>query len=251
MVFIVALQRKNNDPEVQHVRRLNKLLRWVQKNPKKLLYRKFPRRESHLRIVSDAAFKKEAEKGHCLRGALYLRAPGDTTESFVTTQEETTVHVVDWLCKNQRHVTRSAFSAELLSGGDAVDQGLLLSQLMHELAHGPMSAVEARNQRLSGGYKIPQVLYLDAMSVFAAVTAVFIKTPAEKSLLCHVQFLRELLDHGALAAIVWLDTRDMWADGLTKGAVQREALLRLLDGFCTIAHEPKIWRPKVLSIGSQ
>ena len=54
------------------------------------------------------------------------------------------------------------------------------------------------------------------MSVFAAVTAVFVKTPAEKSLLCHVQFLRELLDRGVLAAIVWLDTRDMLADGLTK-----------------------------------
>ena len=145
-------------------------------------------------------------------------------------------------------MTRSTFSAELLSGGDAVDQGMLMSQLMHELAHGPMTATEAREQRLNGGYKIPQVLYLDAMSVFAAVTAVFIKTPAEKSLLCHVQFLRELLDHGVLAAIVWLDTRDMWSDGLTKGAVQRDALLRRMDGFCTMMHEPKIWRPKVLSI---
>ena len=120
----------------------------------------------------------------------------------MTTQKETTVHVLDWLCKNQRHVTRSTFAAELLSGGDAVDQGLLLSQLMHELAHGHISATEARSQRLSGGYKIPQVLYLDAMSVFAAVTAVFINTPAENALLCHIQLLRELLDHGVLAAIV-------------------------------------------------
>ena len=54
------------------------------------------------------------------------------------------------------------------------------------------------------------------MSVFAAVTAVFIKTLAEKSLPCHIQFLRELLDDGVLAAIVWLDTRGMWSDGLTK-----------------------------------
>ena len=145
-------------------------------------------------------------------------------------------------------MTRSTFAAELLSGGDAVDQGPLLSQRLHELTHGPMSAAEAWNQRLTGGCEIPQVLYLDAMSVFAAVTAVFIKIPAEKSLLCHVQFLRELLDHGVMAAIVWLDIRDMWADGLTKGAVQRDALLRLLDGFCTMMHEPKIWRPKVLSI---
>ena len=118
---------------------------------------------------------------------------------------------------------------------------------MHELAHGPMTAAEAREQRLTGGYKIPQVLYLDAMSVYAAVTAVFIKAPAEKSLLCHIQFLRELLDNGVLAAIVWLDTRGMWSDGLTKGAVLRDALIRLLDGYCTMVHEPKIWMPKVLA----
>ena len=73
-------------------------------------------------------------------------------------------HIVS-ICR----LTRSTFSAELLSGGDAVDQGMLMSQLMHELAHGPMTATEARDQRLNGGYKNPQVLYLDAMSVFAAV----------------------------------------------------------------------------------
>ena len=85
------------------------------------------------------------------------------------------------------------------------------------------------------------------MSVFAAVTAVFIKTPAEKSLLCHVQFLRELLDHGVLAAIVWLDTRDMCSDGLTKGAVNMDALIRILEGIGRLCHEPKVWRPKVLA----
>ena len=109
-----------------------------------------------------------------------------------------------------------------------------------------MTATEARTQRINGQYKIPQVLYVDAMSVFAAVTAVFVKTPAEKSLLCHVQFLRELLDYGVLAAIVWLDTRDMCSDGLTKGAVPRDVLLRILDGLLTFAHEPKLWQPKVL-----
>ena len=127
---------------------------------------------------------------------------------------------------------------------------MLLSQLLHESASGPVTATEARELRLNGGYKIPQVLYVDAMPVFAAVTAVFIKTPAEQSLLCHVQFLRELLDHGVLAAIVWLDTRDMLADGRTKGAVQRDDLMRLLDGVSNMLHEPRVWRPKVLSVQS-
>ena len=41
MVFIVALQRHGHAPEVQHVRKLNKLTRWVQRHPKKLAYRRF------------------------------------------------------------------------------------------------------------------------------------------------------------------------------------------------------------------
>ena len=234
------------------MRKLNKLLRWVQRHPKKLSFKKLPSQDAHgatdthLRIVSDAAFKKETEKGHCLRGVLYLRAPGSKTEDFIRTNVASTVHVLDWVVKNQRHVTRSTFAAELLSGGDAVDQGMLMSQLLHEVIVGPMTATEARSQRINGTYKIPQVLYVDAMSVFAAVSAVFIKTPAEKSLLCHVQFLRELLDYGVLAAIVWLDTRDMLSDGLTKGSVSRDALLRVLDGIMRIQYEPKLWKPKVL-----
>ena len=62
MVFIVAMQRQNHNPEVQHVRKLNKLLRWVQRNPNKLSYKSLPSKDSHLRIISDAAFKKETEK---------------------------------------------------------------------------------------------------------------------------------------------------------------------------------------------
>ena len=62
-------------------------------------------------------------------------------------------------------------------------------------------------------------LFVDAMSVHAAVTSTFVKTPAEKSLLCHVQFRRETLDRKTLISLIWIDTRDMVSDGLTKGAV--------------------------------
>ena len=92
---------------------------------------------------------------------------------------------------------------------------------------------------------IPLILLVDAMSVFAAVTATFVKIPAEKSLLCHIQFIRELLDQGTLKAMIWADTRDMSADGLTKGAVERTALHQLLDGLMVIQHEMKLWSRKL------
>ena len=88
-------------------------------------------------------------------------------------------------------------------------------------------------------------LYVDAKSVFAAVTATFVKTPAEKSLLSHVQYLRELLDIGLLHSLLWLDTRDMYSDGLTKGSVDRAALHELMECKMIFRHALELWRPKL------
>ena len=94
---------------------------------------------------------------------------------------------------------------------------------------------------------MPGALYLDALSVYAAVTAVFIKTPADNGTLIHCLYLRELLDKNVLAALVWLDTRDMSADGLTKGSVDRQALHDAMSGIIKITHDaPKLWIPKRL-----
>ena len=85
--------------------------------------------------------------------------------------------------------------------------------------------------RDTGGYAIPMTLQTDAMSVYAAVTATYIKNPAGKGLLSHVQFIRELLDTGVLKALLWIDTRDMSSDGLTKGSVDRMLLHQLMAGY--------------------
>jgi hypothetical protein len=84
-------------------------------------------------------------------------------------------------------------------------------------------------------------LYVDALSVYAAVTATFLKIPAERSLLSHVQYLRELLDTKVLEALVWIDTRDMCADGLTKGCIDRELIHSIMQGIWYIKHEAKYW----------
>ena len=93
------------------------------------------------------------------------------------------------------------------------------------------------------------VLYIDAMSVFASVTAVYAKTPADNSVLIHVLYLRELLNHKVLSAIAWTDTRDMIADGLTKGTVDRRAIDELMDGWIQVNHALKVFQPKQLLQG--
>ena len=89
-----------------------------------------------------------------------------------------TVHVIDWVCKAQRHVCRSTFAAELLVVGDAVDQGILVSHMLYEVQHGVITATQARERRSAHGFT-PMALYVDAKSVYVATAATFVRTPAE------------------------------------------------------------------------
>ena len=69
------------------------------------------------------------------------------------------------------------------------------------------------------------------MSLFQAIHSHTIKIPSEKSLALHLFWLRELLDRQVINELKWCDTRDMTADGHTKGAVDRQMLLNLMDGI--------------------
>ena len=145
-------------------------------------------------------------------------------------------------------MTRSTFSAELLGGCDSFDHGWLIMVIMHEMHAGVPTKAQCRDMREQGGYSIPMVLCIDALSVFAAVTAVMVKPPAEKGLLAHCQYLRELLDNRVLHMLAWLDTRDMGADGLTKGAVERSSLHSIMDGVLKLLHTSKVWMPSLAQV---
>ncbi len=251
-VFVSALQRFSHAPLVIHVKRLNAVVRWAQRNPKSIIYRRLDadnRRPAgstvptHLRMISDAAFKKEEESGHSMRGAAYVRCLGGTQSDMV---KSVNGHLLDYVARSQRRVTRATFTAELQGGCDTVDKGLLLLTILDESNTGKISAQSAMARREAGGFAVPGVLYLDALSVYASVTATFIKTPADNGVLVHCLYLRELLNNSVLFALVWQDTRDMLADGLTKGAVERTALHDAMNGYLKILHECKFWRPKHL-----
>ena len=47
-----------------------------------------------------------------------------------------------------------------------------------------------------------------------------------------------------LHAIVWVDTRDMVADGMTKGAVERKEIHATMLGGVIKNHPMRLWKPK-------
>ena len=78
---------------------------------------------------------------------------------------------------------------------------------------------------------------MDAKAVFDTLKAEAIKAPVERDLILPLLAATELLDHGVLSRLYWVDMLAMLADGLTKGSVGRGPLVRagqqgcwLLDG---------------------
>jgi hypothetical protein len=234
---VAALQKAATKATILHVRRLNALVRWAQRNPKSVCYRRLPRYPDSLVQVSDSAFKADGDTGLSLRGIVSLRMSfGDLKVG------DAPCHIIDFGSRTQRHVTRATFSSELYAGTDSVDTGLLQVLALHEVMAGPVTLNQAKALRESGGTVVKLVLIIDAMSVYAAVSSSNVKTPAEQSLLVHIKWLRACLDAGLLYAMVWSDTRSMLADGMTKGAIDRSDLHRAMECIWRISQEFKVWR---------
>ena len=240
-VYVSALQRAGSKATIIHIRRLNAVVRWIQRNPKSIVYARLSSSSSSftkLVGISDSAFKREGDEGHAMRGALIARMSGDPDHLA-----SGPVHLLEDVCSKQKHVVRATFSAELFQACDTTDLVISIAQAIHEITVGRASPSETRRLREVGGFANALWIVVDANSVFAAITVLTQpRTPTEKSLLGHLLFLRELLDKDVLHGIAWVDTRDMVSDGLTKGSVNRAALHELFSGKWTIHHPHEEWR---------
>ena len=85
--------------------------------------------------------------------------------------------------------------------------------------------------------------------IFSICSSHGYRSPAskEKHLAYTVMRIREWLEKRVVHEIVWIDTRSMVCDGLTKGSVNRFDLVQLLDTgtwSCAQADTAKRWKPK-------
>ena len=118
------------------------------------------------------------------------------------------------------------------------DLGTLTEVLLG--ARSPLELLEIHN---SGQYAVECELFVDARAVFDSVTAKTVKTPADKIFLLHALALRDHLEAGQLTQLTWIDTRDMVADALNKGSIDRTALRRFFEqGQWAVSHEVKTWK---------
>ena len=238
-VFIVAAQRIQKPTNLE-VRRLNAVTRKLQKEPKHLIF-KAMQCAGHVDLHTDSGYRRltdaeEEYKGYGMRGTCMLRRGKDAKHQDV-------VHLLDSICKSHRLTIRSSYGAEMLAASHGFDDVFPSIITLLELRHGVLSPEQLKNVREKGNISIKVTLTTDAESVYKSLTSRDLKTPAEKTLLGHVCWLRELMKLELIHKLQWCDTRDMTADGHTKGSIDRQSLLDVMQGRQKYNHEVKHYQP--------
>ena len=195
-------------------------------------------------IISDSAFKSEDQDCLAMRSGLIALA-SKTPERGTAALGSSSVweiQPIEHVCRKQQRVCRSTYAAELHSALDLTGLALLILGTLTEVLLGaqtPLGMLEIHN---SGQYAVECELFVDARAVFDSVTAKTVKTPADKIFLLHALALRDHLESKQVTKLSWIDTRDMVADALNKGSIDRTALRRFFEqGQWALQHEVKSW----------
>lgn len=145
----------------------------------------------------------------------------------LTTGQDVKCQVIDWHSRQHSSVVRSTYAAELLSIIEFVGQGSLIATAIDEVQRGAATARHLLEIQAESRREVEHDATVDAKAVIDGVTAEQPKTPAEKPLSLNALAMREYLESGHVDRLWWLDTLAMLADGMTKGSVDREALVNV------------------------
>jgi len=189
-VFIQALQRRAHKPRYIDCKRLNVVVRFMQREPQSITYERI---DGPLRLVvfSDSAFKAQDDEasGLALRSMVVLL----TAETGKLTLRGR-VHMLDFVVRRLKRVVRSTFAAELNALIDAIEAAFLIQLVLHQVQCGTGESPEQLLHRLEHGKLAPECdIFLDARSVFDALVSKDVSAPLESSLLIHIISIRDRL----------------------------------------------------------
>jgi len=194
-----------------------------------------------LEVHSDAGFKKEVDQnghaeGKAAKGANYILRSSKL-------EKTNRVHLLDWVVGMIKQVTRSTFTSETSAVIMAADRAMTIRTTLEEIHRGPIKLSShtptVLKARTDTPHAIKIVLVTDALNLLLALDTPHVKPPAEQSFLLNLLWLKNLLQERTVHSLSWCDTRDMSADGHTKGSISRELLIALIGGILKVNHERK------------
>ena len=238
-IFVGALQRKLQNPSVEDILNLNRVLRYVKVKP---LAMHFKRINNPWRLVaiSDSGFKGEGQDHLAIRSGIIALVDKEFPKLGVND-----IQIIEYISKKQTRICRSTYSAELFSCLDVCGLAQNVSMAITEILQGTMTATALSDTLEAGKLALELDVVIDAAAVYEnlIVEETKLKTPSDVGMLIHALKMKELLKRNQVSRLIWTDTRSMLADGLNKGSVSRDALRRAAGcGEWEMPYENKIHR---------
>ena len=232
MVKVSELQTQLGKATILDVTKLNSLVKWVHRHD---LQVKFPPIKPPFKILSinDAAFCADA-KGRSQRGSIILLMNDSRSELGGL------CHELGKASKTIKRVCRSTYSSELQAACQGLDESQFAAILLEEIFGSELSWPELRNKFEKAQLRVPVDVLTDCRSLYDSIVNWDDKKCTETNLFVHVQCLRQDFRSGRCRKFVWVTTRDMVADGLTKGSIGRDALRDLLKHGKLVIREPPL-----------
>ena len=245
IVYVSALQRKLQSPVVEDLLKLNRLVRYIKQNPLKLVYHKITG-PLKLMAITDSAYRGEDQDHLAVRSGLIvlISAKGPVVGN-------NPIQILEYISKKQSRVCRSTFTAELYSALDMVGLGLNICMMVNEITNGVQSAAHMADKLECGKITDGLDVAIDADAVFRALAGKEVKTPTDAIMLIHALKFKEWLKTGQVKSLMWIDTRDMLADALNKGSIDRGALRTAAEeGIWKIEHAFKTHQENIKQAGN-
>ena len=177
-----------------------------------------------LEADSDAACRREGAEeqdggytGRAIKDAIFA-------SRGVLPNSQPAVHLLDCLQGQLKQVCRAKITSEALACINTVDSMLALSILMYHMAIGAVKNQQAVRMTEGEGNLFERGVNVESMSIISALDHVNMKEPSENSFLAHSTWLQDRIIIRAISWLQSLDTRGMYADGLTIGSVPRGRL---------------------------
>lgn len=135
--------------------------------------------------------------------------------------------ILECFAWNKSRLVRSTCAAEFVSLSDACGQGTMVATALRQIhasveAANSILARHARRQRLMEHHAC-----VDAKAVLDGNTAQWPRTQADRRLSGHATVMREYLEAAGADRLWWMDTLPMLRDGIPKGPLDCQALIRI------------------------
>jgi len=217
-VYISALQRATSHATVGHLKKLNKLLKYLRTKPCGLTYRNFGVEKLKCLCISDSAFRREDPSCLAMRGAMIGRCED------VEGKPGGVFHPLEFFSRRQRKITRSTFAAETNAFADSIEISRVITQTFTAIQFPTESMHQLIEREETGRMALHLHGVVDCKSLFDHLASDETQLPSESSLILVLAGLKELLRCHSLKATWWINTHCMLADGLNKGLISRKAL---------------------------